>query len=249
MILIFCAFNAEAHPIKARLAAPGALRACGLDGYAGQIAGVPVALVTTGIGVRRSRVSAARAFDSLREIDLVVISGVAGALREDLKIGQVVLSERFLTRGEEDFQPQQVLEAPSDWHAKFALALDTARIDYATGPMMTSRRPLMTSADKHRAWRDSGAISVDMESAVIALEAQHRGLPFVGMRTIMDRADEDVAGAGLADDNGHVRVMAAAKAMITNPRMIADAIHLLRNLRRATRSLASALEAVVPHLQ
>src|SRR5207245_1435419 len=179
MILIFCAFNAEARPINARLTAPTALCASGLDGYTGRIGNVAVTLVTTGIGMRRSHIAAARAMDSLGGIELVVTSGVAGALLGGLKIGQVILSERFLTRREEDFQPQQILEAPPQWLGRFASALDVAQIDYATGPMMTSRRPLVTSADKHRARRESGAITVDMESAVIALEAQRRGLPFV----------------------------------------------------------------------
>ncbi len=187
--------------------------------------------------------------DSLNPIDLVVISGVAGGLRDDLTVGQVVLSERLLTCREEDFQAEQIVEVPPQWLGRFATALSAAGIDYAAGPMMTSRRPLMTAADKRRAYQESGAISVDMESAVIALEAQRRGLPFVCMRTILDTAGEDVSGAQLADQNGHVRPLAAAKALITNPRMIIGVAHLLRNLRLATRSLASALEAVAPHIQ
>jgi nucleoside phosphorylase len=249
MILIFCAFNAEAHPIRRRFSAGSSLTESALDGYQGRIGDIPAVLVATGIGMRRSRIAAVRALDVLRPIDLVVISGVAGALRQDLTVEQIVLSNRFFTRREQSFQPEHIVECSMQWFVRAAAALDDARVSYATGPVLTSRRPLMSSADKHRAYRDTGAISVDMESAVIAQEAERRGYPFVGLRAILDTADEDVAGAELADEDGRVRAGRAAKALISNPAILLDAMHLLRNLRRATRSLAFALEIVLPQLR
>jgi adenosylhomocysteine nucleosidase len=250
MILIFVALKAEAHPIRACLSDSEALLDWGLGGNRGRIAGVPVALVTTGMGMRRSRISSARAMDSLPGIDFLLISGVAGGLRDDLTVGQVVLSERLLTCRDDDFQPEQTVDPPAEWVSRFVNALESSQTSYAIGPMMTSRRPLTTGADKHRAYLQSGgAISVDMESAAIALEAERRGLPFVCMRTILDTAGEEVIGARLVDQNGRVRPLAAAKALITSPRMIIGVGHLLKNLRLATHSLASALEAVLPRLQ
>ena len=249
MILIFVALRAESHPISARFSVSRALLDLNLNGYQGRITGVPVALVTTGMGMRRARVSSGRAMDSLPGIDLVLTCGVAGGLRNDLTVGQVVLSDRLLTCREDDFQPEHVIDPPTEWLNRFVTALDASRTSYAMGPMMTSRRPLITGADKQRAFMLSGgAISVDMESAVIALEAQRRGLPFACMRTILDTAREDVVGARLMDQDGRVRPLAAAKALVTTPKVIFGVAHLVRNLRLATRSLASALEAVLPHL-
>lgn len=250
MILIFVALKVESHPIRARLSDSRALLDSNLNGYQGRIAGVPVTLITTGMGVQRSRISSGRAMDSLAGIDFVLTSGVAGGLRDDLTVGQVVLSERLLTCRDGDFQPERVIDPPTQWISRFVTALDASRTSYAMGPMMTSRRPLMTGADKRRAFmRSGGAISVDMESAVIALEAQRRSLPFVCMRTILDTAAEDVVGARLLNQDGRVRPLAAAKALVATPRMIIGVAHLVRNLRLATRSLASALEAVLPRLE
>jgi adenosylhomocysteine nucleosidase len=250
MILIFVALRPESHPIRSRLSERRPLPDSNLNGYQGRIAAMPVSLIATGMGVRRARVSSGRAMDSLPGIDFVLISGVAGGLREDLTVGQVVLSERLLTCRDDDFRPEHVIDPSTEWIGRFAAALQASQRPYALGPMMTSRRPIMSAPDKHRAFMESGgAISVDMESAVIALEAQRRGLPFVCMRTILDTAGEDVVGARLMDRDGHVRPLAAAKALITNPRMIIGVVHLVRNLRLATHSLASALEAVLPRLQ
>lgn len=249
MILIFVALRAESQPIRALLSDRRGLLDANLIGYEGRIAGVPVALVATGMGIRKSRISSGRAMDSLQGIDSVVISGVAGGLRDDLTVGQVVLSERLLSCRDDDFQPEQVIEPPSPSISRLVAALDASRTSYAMGPTMTSRRPIMTGADKQRAHIQSGgAISVDMESAAIALEAQRRGLPFVCMRTILDTAGEDVVGARLIDQEGRVRPLAATKALIASPRMIIGVAHLVRNLRLATHSLASTLEAVLPRL-
>ena len=250
MILVFVALKAESRPLRVRLSDRGVLLDSGFSGERGQIAGVQVALVTTGMGMRRSRISSGRAMDSLPGIDFVLISGVAGGLRDDLTVGQVVLSERLLTCRDDDFQPEQIVDPPTQWINRFVAALESSEISYALGPTMTSRRPLATRADKQRAYSQSGgAISVDMESAAIAFEAKRRGLPFACIRTILDTASDDVVGARLIDQNGHVRRLAAVKALITNPRMVIGVAHLLRNLRLATHSMALALEAVLPCLQ
>jgi len=248
MILIFVALKAESHAVRARVSNRQAVLDRDFSGDQGRIAGVPVALVTTGMGMRRSRIASACAMDSLAGIDLVLISGVAGGLRDDLTVGQVVLSERLMTCRDDDFQPERIVEAPAAWIARFATALAASGISCATGPTITSRRPIATAADKQRAYLQSGGVSVDMESAAIALEAERRGLPFVCMRTILDPAGEDVVGARLVDQNGRVRQLAAARALITSPRMIIGVVRLLRNLRQATHSLASALEAILPRL-
>ncbi|HKV55288.1 MAG TPA: hypothetical protein VJN94_11685 [Candidatus Binataceae bacterium] len=249
MILLFHAFAAEVHPIIARLTEASALPDAAVRGQQGKISGVPVTLVASGIGMRRSRLAAGRAMDSLPAAELVIISGVAGALRDNLAVGHPVLGQRLITRrSDDDFQPEQILDIPSEYFVRLATALEAAQIDYTAGAMMTSRRALTTSADKRRAHTESGAITVDMESAAIAFEAQRRGLPFVCLRTILDTASEDVVGAALADENGEVRALAAAKALITHPRMIGGVVHLLRNLRLAASSLASTLEAILPRI-
>jgi adenosylhomocysteine nucleosidase len=250
MIVIFVALRTECLPISARLSDRAPLPGDSFQGYRGRVADVPVAVVVTGMGMRRSRISSARALDSLPGIDLVMTCGVAGGLRDDLEVGQVVVGERLLTCREDDFQPEQIVASRPELLGRCIAALKVSRRSFAVGPMLTSRRAIATSIDKRRAHLESGgAISVDMESAVIALESERRGLPFVCLRTILDTAAEDVAGAGLVDNDGRVRPLAAAKALFTNPRTVVGVVRLVRNLRLATQSLGSTLEALLPSLQ
>ena len=108
--------------------------------------------------------------------------------------------------------------------------------------------PLVTESEKRLAGASSGALAVDMETAVIAREAAARGIPFVAMRTIMDTVEHDLAGAGLADENGKVRPLKAAATLARNPAMVAGVVRLLRNLRRASDAMAVAVDAVARRL-
>jgi adenosylhomocysteine nucleosidase len=245
VILILCAFGAEFGPLRSRLADVRRLKTDSLRGCEGRIGGNAATLLTVGVGVRNARANSARAMDSLSDIGLVVITGVAGALIDGLPIGRPVLADKLMMRSGDGFVPERTIDAPRDRFDTMAGALDASSIQYAAGPMMTSRRAIALAADKRRAHDATGAIAIDMESAAIAFEAAARNLPFVCVRTILDTAGEDLAGANFADENGNIRVKAAAKALITNPAMIAGVARLLRNLRITTNSMADTLAAVL----
>jgi len=249
VILVFCAFGAEFGPLHARLRDSTHLGLDGLVGSCGRVGSQRVTLVKTGVGMRRARETAGRVLDALRNVDLVATTGVAGALHHGLQVGGIVLADRLMTRSEESFHPQRVLEVPPQPFRRFARALDAGAIAYSEGGLLTSRRAIATVADKRLAAVQSGALAVDMESAVIAEEAHRRGLPFVCLRAILDAADDELAGAALTDENGRVRPLAAAKTMVTNPSMLIGAARLMRNLRTSTRILAAVTESVLQALE
>jgi adenosylhomocysteine nucleosidase len=249
VILVFCAFGAEFGPLRARLRDSTHLGLDGLVGSRGRVGKHRVALVKTGVGMRRARETAGRVLDALRNVDLVATTGVAGALQSGLEVGGVILADRLMTRREESFHAQRVLEVPPQPFRTFSHALEAGGIVYSAGGLLTSRRAIATVADKRLAAAQSGAVAVDMESAVIAEEAHRRGLPFVCLRTILDAAGDELAGAALADENGRVRLFAAAKTMVTNPSMLVGAARLMRNLRTSTRILAAVTESVLQRVE
>lgn len=245
MIVVFCAFGAEYGPLRARVKNPSALENATIRGVRGKLGGTAASVVVSGVGIRRARQNAAIALDNLCEVDGVVITGVAGGLHGDLKIGDVVIAERLLLRREEEFAASHTVEIGSARVDALAATLDAARIAHRRGAMLTSRRAIVTASDKSRAHTALGAIAVDMESAVIAQEAAARDIPFVCLRTITDTAAQNLEGAMLADEDGRVRIVAAARALIRDPRMIAASLRLMRNLRIATASMAIAIEAAL----
>ncbi len=244
MILIFCAFRAELEPIRKLVHAQKALGINGLEGCYGRIGDTQVALATSGIGMRRAAENAPRVFGEVHDVELVILTGVAGALADNLAIGDLVLANRLMTREGDSAEPARTFEVPRIHLELVSARLDTAGIDHSRGGILTVKYPLATEAEKRRAGQSTGAIAVDMETAVIALEAAARGIPFVAMRTIMDTVEHDLAGAGLADEDGKVRPFKAAAALARNPAMVAGVVRLVRNLRRASDAMAVAMDAV-----
>jgi adenosylhomocysteine nucleosidase len=245
VILVLCAFGAELEPLRTRLAVESTIQKTGIRGYYGRIAETHLALVSTGIGMRRAQESTRRALDVVTDATLVVAVGVAGALSDKLRVGEVVLADKLtMRRGDGATASEHVLDVPRDWFDTYASALTSAGLGFTKGAILTSRHPLTTGAEKRAAGEHSGAVAVDMESAAIALEAATRGLPFVCMRTILDTVDQELVGARLADEYGHVRPRAALQALVTNPGIVVGLYRLLRNLRLSTHALANAFEQV-----
>jgi len=249
MILVFCAFGAEYGPLRARLRGAGPLGVEGLVGSRGRIGKHEIALVKTGIGTRRAQETARRALDSIHNIDLVAITGVAGALHPELRVGNVVFVDRLLTRRQESFHAERVVEIPRELFQTFSAALTGAALSFSPGALLTSHRAIVSVEDKRLAAVQSGAIAVDMESAAIGEETSIRGLPFLCLRTILDQADQALVGAALADENGYVRPLAAVKSVVTNPAMLVGAARLMRNLRTSTRALASVVESALERFE
>jgi adenosylhomocysteine nucleosidase len=248
VILIFCAFSGELEPLRGRVRAEKSLGIEGFRGCHGTIGKADVAIVASGIGMRRARASARDVLDRMHAVDLIILTGVAGGLVDNLEIGDVVLADRLFTREGANTQSERAIEVPRAQLEMVSVILDTAGIDYARGAFLTVKYPLMTGAEKRLAGEHTGAIAVDMETAAIAFEAAARGIPFVAMRTIMDTVDHDLVAAGLADEYGRVRPLKAVTTFLRRPTLVAGAIRVARNLRRASHSMATAVEALTQRL-
>jgi nucleoside phosphorylase len=244
LILLFYAFTREIAPFKRRLRNRAPLALDGLHGFRAEIGGKEFAVVGHGIGHRRATEAARRAFDSIPGAELVIGTGVVGALSSGLKPGDLVLSDRVLTLDGDGQVAKQVI-AVSDSHLRqVGRSLSNAGIVYSTGAILTSHRVLATGAEKRRAKESTGAIAVDMETAAIAAEAAARGLPFVAIRAVLDEVDDEVVGAEMADADGNVRPLAATSYLIRNPATMLKLPRMIRNLSRATAAIADALTAI-----
>ncbi len=244
MILIFYAFAREVGAFRRRIKPTLALGDPHLKGFRAQIGGIQIAAVATGMGFDRASAAARRAFDLFPDPEIVIGTGVAGALSSGLAAGDLVLADRIIAR-DHDATVRHVAVIADQNLAELGRFLRLARVEYSTGAILSSRLLLGTGAEKRAAKTLTGAIAVDMETAAIALEAERLGLRFAVMRAVMDAVDEDVIGGDIAGPDGKVRGRDAARFIASNPGVILRLPRMMRNLGRATRTLADALEAVV----
>ncbi len=244
LILLFYAFAREIAPFKRRLRNRAPLALDGLHGFRAEIGGKQFTVVGHGIGHRRASDTARRAFDLIPGAELVIGTGVAGALSSGLKPGDLVLSDRTLTI-HTDGQVAEQITPVGDAHIRaVGRSLAIAGIAYSTGAILTSHRVLATGAEKRRAKESTGAIAVDMETAAIAAEAAARGIPFVAIRAVLDEVDDEIVGLAMADEDGKLRPLVATSYLIRNPATMLKLPRMIRNLSRATTSIADALTAI-----
>lgn len=188
--------------------------------------------------------TARRAFDLMPRAELVIGTGVVGALSNELRPGDLILADRILASRADREIAEQVTAFGEGQLAAIGRTLSAAGIEYSTGTILTTPG-VLTVAEKRGAKEQTGAIAVDMESAAIAVEAAARGLPFVVIRAVLDEVDDEVAGAAaMADDLGEVKALAATAYLMRNPGTVLKIPRMIRNLSRATSAIADALEAI-----
>lgn len=199
---------------------------------------VEVHLIKTGMGPAAAA-AAAHAILSEVALDAVVSTGYAGGLGL-AGIGDVIVGTdvRDWTRE----QPQPVLRADPALLAIARAAAGEAKLAWSEGPVATVSRVLCRAAEKKALAQASGAIAVDMESAAIALAAASRNVPFVLVRAVSDRVDEDLP----LDFNlwltpgGRVRALVR---LAQHPSGLRALFRMKRQVEQGAKNLASFFQA------
>ena len=111
-----------------------------------------------------------------QKLDLMVCSGLAGALRANISVGEVIVSST-----------DQALVRTAE------MALKESDIPFHSGPLVTVSAPVLTPAARRDLAMKSGAIAVDMESQVIAALCKQRGIPCLAMKGVSDGIDDDLS--------------------------------------------------------
>jgi hopanoid-associated phosphorylase len=191
--------------------------------------------VVVGAGDReRTRSLVERAVE---RANCLVSFGIAGALAPQLRAGDVVVSAEVVAadcrwRGDENFC-RRVGEL-------------ARRLGAVEGPVFGAPAILPGEAEKRRAWQETGAFAVDLESDVVARIAARAGIPFVVVRAIADAAYRELPPAALIplSQAGRPRLKSVFASVLKYPRQITPLIGLARETRKALAALAEPAHAL-----
>ncbi len=200
MVGIIGAMEQEVALLRDKIENPQTLLRPGCEIYTGQLHGVNVALLKSGIG----KVSAAMSTTLLLENchpDRVINTGTAGGLARELNVGDIVISNEVRYHDADlsafGYQPGQMAGCPVAFTADPLLISLAERCTQHVG--LTAVRGLICSGDSFI----NGAaplarihamfptvVAVEMEAAAIGHVCQQFQIPFVVVRAISDVADQ-----------------------------------------------------------
>jgi hopanoid-associated phosphorylase len=157
--------------------------------------------------------------------------GIAGGLAPHLRSGDVILSAEVIG-------PDRIWRANERFQEEISNL--ARRIGAAEGPVLGAGELLATEDDKAQAWRDTGALAVDMESAIVARAAEAAGIPFAVLRTIADPATRTLPRAALIplSQDGTPAFARVLGEVLCRPRQIAALFGLARETRQALLALS-----------
>ena len=209
-----------------------------------------IAIVLTGMGVANAAVRAGNALLA-HAPSLVISAGFAGALYEGAEYGELVCPEMsFLHRGESLH--------PGLHPAPGGLELCGRRFEGLFGTASKKAAAKRGSIITLSQWVEKPAIKdllgtglqypvCDMETFPVAKAVLENGAEFFALRSITDRAGEEIGLSPLeiADTEGQISMGKAAWRFISSPRLIPRAVKFSGSSDKAARALASALKELL----
>jgi uridine phosphorylase len=168
IIAIAFALPAESSDFVRLLTKPIAFAREGGESIRGQIHDRSVAVFHTGVGEKRSR-ERIENFLRQQQFKYLISAGFAGALDEELRVGNLLLAENFSS--------PELLKSP---HLQLP---DTCLF---VGKLATVPGVIDSKSDRDRWAIESGAAAVDMETQFIAAACKAHQVPMLSLRVVSD---------------------------------------------------------------
>jgi len=191
-----------------------------------------IEVLHTGVGEKVCRQRLAK-FLQDQQFDLLISGGFAGALNDQLQVGDLLLAKNFST-----------------------IDLNNRRKSFSSLPIhevdLLTVSALIDSSEKRlEIARASGAAAVDMETEFIASACADHGIPLLSLRVISDTLDEPFPAPTkvLFDiEQQRTRFLTLATFFVAHPNRVPRLIQFARRIARVRKILTGALIAVISEL-
>ena len=233
MIAITFALPAESSGFLGLLQNKSKRRNHGITTIVGTVDDHLVEIFHTGVGEKICRQRMAR-FLQDRQLDCLISAGFAGALDDQLGVGDLLLARNLSTAD---------LSGTLDFPAN--LPIHVANL--LTVPSMIDSRE-----ERNRIAQTTGAVAVDMETEFIALACAEHGVPLLSLRVISDTPCQPLPAppSMLFDlDEQQTNFGRLVFYVAKHPPAIWRLISFARQIGRARKRLSHAIIALVRELR
>ena len=186
----------------------------------------------TGVGEKVCRERLGK-FLQGQELELLISSGFAGALDDQLEPGDLLLAENFSTVDARKNRPS------------------FSELQIRTGNLVTVPALIHSSEERSKLARTSDAAAVDMETEFIARACAEHGIPLLSLRVITDTPRQVFpAPPNVLFDMARQRtdLVKLAKFFVTHPTRVPSLVQFARRIARARKILADALVGILREL-
>lgn len=202
MLGIIGAMAEEVEQLKKEMVQPEIVTVAGMDFYKGTIGDKDVVVVRSGVGKVNGAVCVQILVDRF-EVDGIVNTGIAGSLKAEIDIGDLVLATDAVQHDVDATQfgyalgeiPQLgTLAFTADKRLRETAAACSRQVNpdigVHEGRVLTGDQ--FVSSREKKTWLSDtfGGACTEMEGAAIAQAAQLNGVPFLIVRAISDKADD-----------------------------------------------------------
>lgn len=232
MIAVTFALPEESSEFLRRLRDKSHADGNGITTIRGKIGDREVEVLHTGVGERVCRQRVGKFLENQR-FDLLISTGFAGALNDEMQVGDLLLAKNFSTVD------------LNDKHSSVS-RLPIHIADLFTAPTLSD-----SSDERSKLASRSGAAAVDMETEFIARACAAHGIPLLSLRVITDTPREPFpAPAHVLFDVATQKtdLPKFATFFLTHPNRISRLIQFARKIAHARKTLAEALVAIVREL-
>ena len=171
MIAVTFALPAESSEFMHRLRNKSRVDRNGIRLTRGTIDRRDVEVLHTGVGEKACRERLGK-FIQDQQFELLISTGFAGALGDELSVGDLLLAKNFST-----IELNEKLSSLS-------------QLPIRTADLLTFPKLIDSSDERNQIARTSGAAAVDMETEFIARACTEYGIPLLSLRVITDSPGE-----------------------------------------------------------
>jgi len=232
MIAVTFALPKESSEFLRRLRDKSHADRNGITTIRGKIGDREVEVLHTGVGERVCRQRLGKFLEDQR-FDLLISTGFAGALNDEMQVGDLLLSKNFST---------------VDLNEKRS---SVSRLPIHMANLFTAPTLSDSSDERTEIARTTGAAAVDMETEFIARACAAHGIPLLSLRVISDTPRELFpAPAHILFDIATQRIQLAKLVafFLTHPNRVPRLIQFASRIAQARKTLADALVAIVREL-
>jgi nucleoside phosphorylase len=232
MIAVTFALPAESSEFLRRLRNRSHVDRNGIGIVRGYIDDRQIEVLHTGVGEKVCRQRLGK-FLETQQFDLLLSTGFAGALNDEMQVGDLLLAKNFSTI--------ELNEKRSSF----------SRLPIHLGNLLTVPTLIDFSDERSEIGRRSGAAAVDMETEFIARACAAHGIPLLSLRVITDTPREPFPAPAhvlfdIAKQRTHLPKLATF--FLAHPNRIPRLAQFSRRIANARKILATALVDIVPRI-